>query len=100
MANKFWRYCPACYRLADSASLLKRCPYCVGHPNNLLTVLPLDHEAAQAAIRIGGARALEEMIIGLVAGDDAVQAYDSESFDGIDRQSADQQEWERTWKKR
>lgn len=76
---KLWRYCPSCYRLADSASLLKRCPYCVGRPNNLLTTLPLDNEAAQAAIRIGGTKALEEMIVGLVAGEDAVQAYDSEA---------------------
>lgn len=79
--SKVWRYCPACYRLADQASLLKRCPFCVGNPKNLLQVLPLDHEAAQAAIRIGGTKALEEMIVGLVAGEDAVQAYDSEVED-------------------
>ena len=82
MASKFWRYCPTCYKLADHASLLKRCPYCVGNPNGLLKVLPLDHEAAQAAIRIGGTKALEEMIVGLVAGEDAAQAYDADSLDG------------------
>lgn len=79
MPAKLWRYCPNCYRLADHHSLLKRCPFCVGAPNSALRVLPLDNEAAQAAIRIGGRKALEEMIVGLVAGDEAVEAYESEA---------------------
>lgn len=72
-----WRFCPCCYRLADSSSVLKRCPMpsCLGKPNAQLQVLPLPHEAAQAAIRIGGAKALEEMIVGLVAGEDVAQEY-------------------------
>lgn len=70
-----WRYCPACYRLADANSVLKRCPFCVGNPKNILQVLPLDEKAAQAAIVVGGRQALEAMIVALVAGDDAGQAY-------------------------
>ncbi len=76
---KLWRYCPSCYRLADNVSLCKVCPLCSrqGQPNCTLKVLPLDHQAAEAAIKIGGRKALEEMIVGLVAGEDAQQAYEA-----------------------
>lgn len=71
-----WRYCPNCYTLADSNSLLKRCPKCPCVANNHLRVLPLDPEAAQAALRIGGQTALIQMIVALIGGDEAVQAID------------------------
>lgn len=65
-----WRYCPNCYALADSNSLLKRCARCPTSPNNVLVVLPLDPDAAQAALRIGGVPALVTMIVAVVAGPD------------------------------
>jgi hypothetical protein len=77
-----WRYCPSCYRLADQASVVKLCPVCSrrGLPNCRLQALPLDPDAAQAAIRIGGAKALEQMIVGLVAGEDAAQGYEADEW--------------------
>lgn len=68
-----WRYCPNCYTLADSNSLLKRCAKCPGIANNLLQVLPLNPEAAQSVLRIGGQQALIHMILTLIGGD-TVQA--------------------------
>lgn len=66
-----WRYCPNCYALADSNSLLKRCPHCPTAPHNQLQVLPLDPEAAQAALRIGGIAALVQMITTIIGGESA-----------------------------
>lgn len=71
-----WRYCPNCYTLADSNSLLKRCPKCPTVANNHLQTLPLDPGAAQAAMRIGGTPALVQMIVALVGGDSAREALD------------------------
>lgn len=76
-----WRYCPNCYTLADSNSLLKRCPKCHGVANNRLRVLPLDPDAAQSALRIGGQQALIQMILSLVGGDSAREALDRHHTD-------------------
>lgn len=82
-----WCYCPRCYKLADKASLLRSCPFgpCLGAK---LVVLPLDPEAAQAALKLGGAKALREMIVALVAGEEAVEAY-------CDQYEAEEDYWER-----
>lgn len=76
-----WRYCPNCYALADSNSVLKRCPRCPCVANNHLRVLPLDPEAAQAAMRIGGQPALIQMILSLVGGEPAIEALNRHHTD-------------------
>ena len=77
--SKPWRFCPSCFALADGASVVRHCPTCSRRGVNArLVVLPLNEDTAQAALRIGGRVALETLIVGLVAGDEAAQAYEPE----------------------
>lgn len=53
---------------------MRRCPNreCLG---KALVVLPLTHEAAEAAVRIGGVQALKELIVSVVLPDTDLEAY-------------------------